>query len=203
MRKYRAMADGPLAQGRCLAGLVLAVALAFAIGCQSGPEELEVSTVQSAQPAPSAPAATVSAPTPAATVANTAIPVSPTIPAATESPTAESEAPDLSRDGPAAELRELASRYWEAFNEYDTAQVLAMLEPVHRAAEEDAIRGDIGRMKMFRAKLTVSEVSPPVSTESGRWEMFMSMATPIDTRTIRMEFVEDNGRWYISFADEY
>ena len=197
------MADGLLGSSRGLVGLALALAITVAIGCQSGPEELEVSTVQPAQPASSPPAATVSAPTPTATVANTAIPVSPTIPAATETPTAESETPDSSGDGPAAELRELAARYWEAFNEYDAARVLAMLEPVHRAAEEDAIRGDIVRMKMFRAKLRVSEVSPPVSTESGRWEMFMSMETPVDTRTIRMEFVEDNGRWYISFADEY
>ena len=211
----RAMAAGPGGKGperprRRAAGLTLMVALVVAIACQSGTAP---PTVQPTQPATYPKPATGSAPTPAITPETTAAPsVSATTAAdgATAGPTSTTRASSTAvkdrtqttANGTPSELTALAFEYWDAFNAYDADEAVAMLEPAYRAAEEEPIRRDIGRMRMFRAKLDLSEETPPVLMESGLWEMFMSMGTPIGAKRIRMEFVEDGGRWFISFADE-
>ena len=210
----RAMAAGPGGKGperprRRAAGLTLMVALVVAIACQSGTAP---PTVQPTQPTTYPKPATGSAPTPATTPETTAAPsVSATTAAtATAGPTSTTPASSTAvkdrtqttANGTPSELTALAFEYWDAFNAYDADEAVAMLEPAYRAAEEEPIRRDIGRMRMFRAKLDLSEETPPVLMESGLWEMFMSMGTPIGAKRIRMEFVEDGGRWYISFADE-
>ena len=55
----------------------------------------------------------------------------------------------------------MIEEYWGAFNDYDADHALSMLEAGYRAAEKELIRRDIGRMKLFRVKLEVSEETAP------------------------------------------
>ena len=96
----------------------------------------------------------------------------------------------------------MTAEYWEALNEYDVDHAIAMLEPVYRAQEEDLIRTDIGRMKLFRAKLEVSEETPPTLNADGDYETYLSVKTPIDTRRLLMVFRRIEGKWWIVYSDE-
>ena len=65
--------------------------------------------------------------------------------------------------------------YRHAFNVYDADPPPSMLEENYRANEEDLIRRDIGRMKL---------------------------ATPVDTRRLKMAFRRIEEQWRIVFSDE-
>jgi hypothetical protein len=105
-------------------------------------------------------------------------------------------------DGSLAELRDLAFAYWEAFNAYDTEQVLAYLETDYRLEREGAVRDDIGRLSTFGVKLGISELSPPVMLGTERAEMYIEMSEPLGKRRIRMGFLLAEGDWVIDFAEE-
>ncbi len=99
-------------------------------------------------------------------------------------------------------IRRIITQYWEALNEYDVDHAITMLEPAYRAAEEEQIRRDIGRMKMFRAKLGVSEESPPTLNAEGDYETYLSVKTPVDTRRVLMVFRQIDGAWWIVYSEE-
>ncbi len=75
-------------------------------------------------------------------------------PKATQPPPTPSP-PESSRED-VASIRQIVYNYWEATNAYDVDLMLTMLEDGYRAQEEESIRSDIGRMKLFRVKLEVS-----------------------------------------------
>ena len=64
------------------------------------------------------------------------------------------------------------------------------------------IRRDIGRMKLFRVKLEVTEETTPTLNENGDYETYLSLKTPIDSRTVLMVFRHIDGQWWIVFSDE-
>ena len=99
-------------------------------------------------------------------------------------------------------VRNTAFAYWEAWNDFDADRALAFLEPSYRSIEDGEIRRDIDRARRFRARLRISEDSPPVPLGSGQWEMFLIMRTPIDTRRIRMTFLPEGDRCWITFSGE-
>lgn len=99
-------------------------------------------------------------------------------------------------------IRRIITQYWEALNDYDVDHAITMLEPAYRAAEEEQIRRDIGRMKMFRAKLGVSEESPPTLNAEGDYETYLSVKTPVDTRRVLMVFRQIDGAWWIVYSEE-
>ena len=99
-------------------------------------------------------------------------------------------------------LRELAFQYWGAFNEYDVDSVLAFLESTYRAQREEPIREDIARMEQFSVELGVTEHIPPHLAESGQWEMYLVMETPIDIRRLRTEYLKDDDLWWITHVEE-
>lgn len=115
-----------------------------------------------------------------------------------DSPAGAADAEEV--DG--AVLRDLAFEYWKAFNEYDVDRVLAFLQPAYRAEREEQVREDIGRLEQFSVELGVSEHLPPHVGESGQWEMFLVMETPIDVRRLRMQYQKDRDRWWITHAEE-
>ena len=92
--------------------------------------------------------------------------------------------------------------YWGAFNDYDADIALSMLEPSYRAVEEELIRRDIGRMKLFRVKLDVSEETSISRNDAGDYEIHLRLATPVDTRRLLMVFRHIDGQWWIVFSDE-
>ena len=92
--------------------------------------------------------------------------------------------------------------YWRAFNAYDVDLALTMLEDSYRAQEEDLIRRDIARMKLFRVKLGVSVEKPLALNEAGDYEIYLKLATPVDTRRLKMVFRSIEGQWRIVFSDE-
>jgi len=122
------------------------------------------------------------------------------LPAATPTPTPTTATPSESDE--ADTLRQLAFAYWEAFNSYDADKVLGYLEEAYRQERESKIRGDIGRIKLFRVKLGVSEETPPRMTTPGEGEMFLTMKEPIGTRRIHMRFLKLEGEWKITHAEE-
>ncbi len=102
----------------------------------------------------------------------------------------------------AAAIRRIAKEYWEALNDYDIDRALSMLEAGYRALEEKLIRSDIGRMKMFRVQLGISEETPPTLNADGDYETYLTIKTPIDTRRAQMVFRRISGEWRIVLSDE-
>ncbi len=102
----------------------------------------------------------------------------------------------------AAAIRRMINEYWEALNDYDVDSAMPMLEESYRATEEELIRKDIGRMKLFRVKLGVSEETPPTLNADGDYETYVSVETPIDTRTVMMVFRRIDEEWRIVFTGE-
>ena len=119
------------------------------------------------------------------------------------SPAPTSPAPG-SNDSPedVAAIRLMAEKYWEALNDYDVDRAMPMLEPGYRSLEEEQIRKDIGRMKIFRVKLGVSEDTPPTLNQDGDYETYLKLETPIDTRRVLMIFSSINDQWLITYSDE-
>ena len=152
-----------------------------------------VSASPSAQPAPARAAAT--RPLVTASPAVTKPPAT-----ATEQPTAT--APPESDTENAAAVRRIVRDYWAAFNDYDAERALNFLEPGYRALEEEPIRRDIRRMRLFRVKLEVSEETPPTRNANGDYETYLAVATPIDTRRLLMVFQRLDGHWRIAFSGE-
>ena len=101
-----------------------------------------------------------------------------------------------------ATITQMAEAYWTALNEYDVDLALTMLEGSYRAQEEDLIRRDIGRMKLFRVKLGVSVEKPPALNEAGDYEIYLNLKTPVDTRRVKMVFRRIEEQWWIVFSDE-
>ena len=113
----------------------------------------------------------------------------------TPTPTPDTTAEDL------ATIQQIIEQYWAAFNDYDADHAISMLEENYRAAEEEPIRKDIGRMKLFRVKLGISEETPLTLQENGDYETYLSIKTPIDTRRVQMVFRRIEGEWWIVFSD--
>ena len=101
-----------------------------------------------------------------------------------------------------ATIMRIVEAYWDAFNSYDADVAVSMLEDNYRASEEDLIRRDIGRMKLFRVKLEVSEGKPLALNEAGDYEIYLKLATPVDSRRLKMVFRRIQGQWLIVFSDE-
>ena len=148
---------------------------------------------------PTQPPATRAATTrPAAAVRPTETPP----PTATEPPaTATPAAPESDAEEVAA-IRRIVYDYWVALNDYDVDLALTMLEDGYRAQEEESIRSDIGQLKLFRAKLEVSEETPPAINAEGDYETYLTLGTPVDTRRVLMVFRHIDGRWRIVFSGE-
>ena len=100
-----------------------------------------------------------------------------------------------------ATILSIIEEYWEALNEYDVDRAIPMLEESYRTAEEELIRKDTGRMKLFRAKLGVSEETPLSLKENGEYETYLSVKTPVDTRRVLMVFRKIEGQWWIGYSD--
>ena len=116
--------------------------------------------------------------------------------------TAQTDPSDSTPEQEVTEIRQIVEAYWVALNEYNVDHAISMLEPAYRALEEDLIRADIGRMKLFRVKLEVLEETPPTLTADGDYETYLSVKTPIDTRRVLMVFRQIEGRWWIIYSDE-
>ena len=99
-------------------------------------------------------------------------------------------------------IRQIVKEYWDALNDYDVDRALPMLEPGYRAQEEEPIRQDIGRMRMFSVKLGVSEETPPALNKNGDYETYLKLETPVDTRRVLMIFRRIDGQWQITYSDE-
>ncbi len=101
-----------------------------------------------------------------------------------------------------ATITGMVDAYWAAFNAYDADVAVSMLEASYRADEEELIRRDIGRMKLFRVQLDVSEEKALALTDRGDYETYLKIATPVDSRRLLMIFRHIEGRWWIVFSDE-
>ena len=101
-----------------------------------------------------------------------------------------------------ATIGQMVTAYWEAFNTYNADHAVSMLEASYREREEELIRGDIGRMRLFRVKLDISEESPLTRNHDGDYETHLRIATPVDTRRVLMVFRKIEGQWWIVFSDE-
>lgn len=143
-------------------------------------------------PTPPAPADT---PTPPQATGAATAPTAP--PTATPAP-----APPESDPEAVAAIRRIVYAYWTALNRYDVDSAITMLEHGYRAQEEEAIRSDIGRMKLFGATLEVSEETPPTVNADGNYETYLTLRTPVDTRRALMVFSHIDGRWQIIFSGE-
>ena len=101
-----------------------------------------------------------------------------------------------------ATIGEMVEAYWAAFNAYDADVAVSMLEESYRDVEEELIRRDIGRMKLFRVRLDVSEETPLTLNKEGNYETYLKITTPVDSRRLLMIFRRIEGRWRIVFSDE-
>ncbi len=99
-------------------------------------------------------------------------------------------------------IRRLAFEYWIAFNEHDTDKVLSYLEESYAAQRQGDISDQIGRIKLFRVSLGVSQRSSPVLLSPTEGEMMLNLKEPLGTRTIRMGFRKVDGDWKITYAED-
>jgi hypothetical protein len=120
----------------------------------------------------------------------------------TSTPTTTEAVTTDSGNGDLAAMRELAFAYWEAFNNYQPDEVLALLEPGYRAERDETIRSEIDRVKTFGVTLGASEESPPHLTAVDEGEMLIALKEPLGTRSIAMRFARIEGQWMITFAEE-
>ena len=191
-----------------LVGVVAVLTLLLACRGEPTPSPTKAATPPAVQPAPTEPPATLPQATAKAhrTAAQVRIsqptqPFTPTIastgtPSPTPIPASTSDSA-----GDVAAIRQMVAKYWEAFNEYDVDLAVTMLEPSYRAQEEELIRDDIGWMKLFRVTLDVSEKTPPTINDDGDYETYLSIKTPIDTRTVLMVFGHIKGQWWIVYSN--
>jgi hypothetical protein len=107
---------------------------------------------------------------------------------------------DLS--GETEAIRQVIMAYWEAFNAYDVERVLSYMEGSWRKERSETVRGDIGRMKLFRVKLGVEEESPPVITGNGEAEVMIKLSTPIGVKHDYFRLVKVGEEWKVSFSEE-
>ena len=192
------------------APFLLAILAALAVMAACGGESSHVSTA-TIVPATSHPTPTKLAqtPEPAPTMAASIPPTTSESPTSVLAPTEvpiqsppPTEPSGSSPEQEVAKIRQIAEAYWVTLNEYDVDHALTMLEPGYRAQEEELIRSDIGRMKLFRVKLEVSEVIPPSLNADGDYETYLSLKTPVDIRRVLMVFRRIDGQWWIVFSGE-
>lgn len=131
-----------------------------------------------------------------ASPAATAEPATPAPPPASPTPESNGASDEV------AAIRKIVKEYWEALNEYDVDRAILMLEPGYRSQEEQLIRRDIGRMKLFRVRLQVSEETPPTLNGNGDYETYLTLKTPVDTRRAKMIFSRIDGQWWIIFSGQ-
>ena len=154
-------------------------------------------------PAPTEPSATPTTP-PATRAANPGPPATarPTpSPTATATPAPPTPDEDTAAND-VADIRRIVYDYWVALNDYDVDLALTMLEDGYRAQEEESIRSEIGQLKLFRAKLEVSEETQPALNANGDYETYLTIGTPVDTRRVMMVFRRIDGQWWIVFSEE-
>ena len=170
------------------------------------PSPTVAATVQPTATAAPAPFATAATATDAPTAVRvrlepTAVPASPT----TALTVPETPLPTDSTEGDpeedVAEIRQMIEAYWQAFNDYDADLALSMLEEGYRSLEDELVRNDIGRLKLFRVKLEVTEESPPTPNTDGEYETLIRMKTPVDSRQVRMVFRKIEGQWWIVYSN--
>ena len=137
-------------------------------------------------------------------VATSSVLVSVRVDEPTEIPTPTVEPPPTSppdtTEEDIATILGIIDEYWEALNDYDVDRAVTMLEESYRAAEEEPIRKDIGRMKLFRVKLGISEETPLTLNEAGDYETYLTVKTPVDKRRLLMVFRKLDGQWWIVFS---
>ena len=184
-------------------------ALVALSACGGGPAPtpdipLDTAATEPVPATPTEPAATASTSTrlPGTRAATARPAATQLLPTATQPPATEPPAPLESAEEDVAAIRRIAYDYWVALNDYNVDRALPMLEESYRAREEETIRNDIGRMKLFRVKLGVSEETPPTLNADGDYETYLSMKTPVDTRTVLMVFRHIEGQWRIIFSGE-
>ena len=209
-----------------LLGMMAAVILLLACGAEPSPSAVTDPTAPPARatatPPPTIPPTAASAPGPTI-VASPVLAPTPTepagaaaatrerpeptpVPASTETattvPPTPTVAPERNPEEDVLEIRRIIAEYWNALNDYDVDHALTMLEEGYRAQEEEPIRKDIGRMKLFRVKLGVSEKSPPTLNADGDYETLLGLKTPVDSREARMVFRKIEGRWWIVYSGQ-
>lgn len=198
-----------------LLGVLAALAVMAACGGESSPASTATVVPATSQPTPTEIPATPtpaeppqtpeSAPTIAASIPPTASESPTAVPEPTEVPIQSpppTEPSDSSPEQEVAEIRQIVEAYWAALNEYDVDHAVTMLEPGYRAQEEDSIRSDIGRMRLFRVKLEVSEETPPTLNADGDYETYLAVKTPVDARRVLMVFRRIDTEWWIIFSEE-
>ena len=170
------------------------------------PSPTVAATVQPTPTTAPAPVATAEAATDAPTAVRvrpepTAVPASPTT-APTDPPTPlPTDSTEGNPEEDVAEIRRMIEAYWQAFNDYDANLALSMLEEGYRSLEDELVRNDIGRLKLFRVKLEVTEESPPTPNADGEYETLIRMKTPVDSRQVRMVFRKIQGQWWIVYSN--
>lgn len=117
------------------------------------------------------------------------------------SPSPKWSGPSLTQ-GEAKAVRECGLAYYTAYNAYEADAALAYLTPEYRAEVGETVRKDIGRMKTFGAHLGVTPKAPPTAIGPGEAQLFLTVKTPIDTRTVEMRFTGGGEAWLITFSEE-
>jgi hypothetical protein len=99
-------------------------------------------------------------------------------------------------------IRDLAFKFWAAYNAYDPDTAVSYLDESYRTAKEQTIRDEIGRIKSFGVQLGMSEKTAPTLTGTDQAEMSLNMKEPIGTRTILMKFAKQGDAWIITYSEE-
>jgi len=167
--------------------LLAAAVLPAACGGASSTTEPTTSTSSTIAPASTSD-------TTAATTTSTAEPTSDT-----SAPTAQGAAMSA-KDAQA--VRDLAFKFWAAYNAYEPDTAVSYLDETYRVTKEAVVRDEISRIKTFGVTLGMSEKTAPALTGPDQAEMYLTMKEPIGTRTMLMKFDKQDGAWIITYSEE-
>ena len=174
--------------------LLAAAVLPAACGGASSTTEPTTSTSSTIAPASTSD-------TTAATTTSTAEPTSATsVPASDTSATTAQGAAMSAKDAQA--VRDLAFKFWAAYNAYEPDTAVSYLDETYRVTKEAVVRDEISRIKTFGVTLGMSEKTAPALTGPDQAEMYLTMKEPIGTRTMLMKFDKQDGAWIITYSEE-
>jgi hypothetical protein len=137
----------------------------------------------------------------AATTTPTTGPTSATSVPASDTPATTAQGAAISADDAQA-VRDLAFKFWAAYNAYEPDTAVSYLDETYRVTKEAVVRDEISRIETFGVTLGMSEKTAPALTGPDQAEMYLSMKEPIGTRTMLMKFDKQGGAWIITYSEE-
>ena len=98
-------------------------------------------------------------------------------------------------------LRAKTMRMWEVYNTHDVDALEPFYEENYWKEQEGEIRSNMQSFRLFRARITAEETSPPTEIAPGKWEL--KHTGRFRMGSVHMVFIYEQfgGRWLLTYAE--